>query len=326
MTEISAPLDNSGLTLNEDPEATVAYETKKGAMLRGKAEAVLASEPAIQYRGKTRLIFTSPPFPLNRKKSYGISKGDAHKKWFVGLAKTSADLLTDTGFIVIEIGNSWEPGRPVQSLLYLESLTGFLKNPGADLRLCQQFVCHNPSRLPPPAQWVTINRIRMTDNFTHIWRMAKTHFAKADNSEVTRPYGADMQALLGRQSYDAGRRPLGHDVSENSFLKDRGGSIIPNLFELEPIDPKKSARLPNVFSYSNTGSSDYFSRTCRERKIGSYSERTCARTPIQSSDCRTTSFLSTHASLRPTPNRNPCRPCIAASTRTRNPRSPGLEP
>lgn len=55
------------------------------------------------------------------------------------------------------------------------------------------------------------------------------------------------------------------------------------------------------------------------------SEATYARTPTQPSDCRTTSFLSTHASLRPTPNPDSWRPCIAASTRTPSHHSPGLE-
>lgn len=31
--------------------------------------------------------------------------------------------------------------------------------------LCQQFVCHNPARLPSPAQWVNVERIRLTDSF-----------------------------------------------------------------------------------------------------------------------------------------------------------------
>jgi site-specific DNA-methyltransferase (cytosine-N4-specific) len=112
------------------------------------------------------LILTSPPFPLNNKKSYGNLEGKEYKKWFTGLAEIFAYLLTPDGSIVIEMGNSWLNGRPVQSLLHLESLMGFVKNRRADFRLCQQFICYNPSRLPGPAQWVTVNRIRTTDSFT----------------------------------------------------------------------------------------------------------------------------------------------------------------
>jgi hypothetical protein len=114
------------------------------------------------------LILTSPPFPLNNKKSYGNLEGKEYKKWFIGLAEMFADLLVPDGSIVIEMGNSWRNGRPIQSLLHLESLMGFVKNRRARLCLCQQFICYNPSRLPSPAQWVTVNRIRTTDSFTHV--------------------------------------------------------------------------------------------------------------------------------------------------------------
>lgn len=33
------------------------------------------------YRGKVQLVFTSPPFPLNRKEKYGNLGGDDYSKW-----------------------------------------------------------------------------------------------------------------------------------------------------------------------------------------------------------------------------------------------------
>src|SRR6266498_730244 len=68
--------------------------------------------------------------------------------------------------IVIEMGNAWEAKRPVQSLLSLRALIGFAEHPDAGLRLCQEFVCYNRARLPSPAQWVTVNRIRVKDSYT----------------------------------------------------------------------------------------------------------------------------------------------------------------
>lgn len=55
----------------------VAYKTERGSMLCGAAETVLTSKPMREYHKKVQLIFTSPPFPLNRKKKYGIVQGDA---------------------------------------------------------------------------------------------------------------------------------------------------------------------------------------------------------------------------------------------------------
>jgi site-specific DNA-methyltransferase (cytosine-N4-specific) len=245
----------------------VIHSTNLGAYHIGDSEKTLNSELGTELRGKVQLILTSPPFPLNKKKSYGNLEGDVYKKWFAGLAKTFADMLTDDGSIIIEMGNAWTPGRPIQSLLHLEALIAFVNNPDANLRLCQQSICYNPSRLPSPAQWVTINRIRLTDSYTHLWWMAKTDFPKADNRKVLRPYSKRMKELLGRQQYNAGKRPSEHIISEDSFLIDHSGSISHNLFELEMMDSEREVRLPNAFSISNTISNDAFMQRCRERGI-----------------------------------------------------------
>jgi len=245
----------------------VIHKTKLGKYYLGDSVELLTGKLGKQLKGKVQLILTSPPFPLNKKKSYGNLKGDEFREWFIGLAEVFSDLLTDDGSIVIEMGNSWESGRPVQSLLHLESLLGFVKNPNAGLRLCQQFICNNPSRLPSPAQWVTVNRIRLTDSFTHLWWMSKSDYPKADNSKVLRPYSKSMKNLLKRKSYNSGKRPSQHNISEKSFLEDNGGSISQNVFEIEAINEGQDTRLPNAFSISNTNSNDAYLRACREKGI-----------------------------------------------------------
>lgn len=208
---------------------------------------------------------TSPPFPLNQKKHYGNLQGEAYKRWFIGLAGCYHHLLADDGSVVIEIGNAWEPGRPVQSLLHLKALIGFVENREARLRLCQQFICYNPSRLPTPAQWVTVERIRVTDSFTHVWWMAKSDKPKAKNSRVLRPYSDSMRKLIERGKYNAGRRPSEHMINEKSFLKNHGGSIMHNVMEIEQHDPRKSLRWPeSMLRFANTKSGDDYHRQCRK--------------------------------------------------------------
>ena len=241
------------------------YETDLGSYYLGKAEDLLDSDVGKELKNKVQLILTSPPFPLNKKKKYGNLQGEEYKQWFCNLAEIFSELLTDDGSIVIELGNSWEQGKPVQSLLHLESLLGFVNNPKANLLLCQEFICHNPSRLPSPAQWVTIERIRMTDSFTHIWWMSKSEYPKADNRKVLRPYSKSMKQLLKSKQYNSGSRPSEHKISEDGFLKNNGGSIMHNVIEIESIDDTKTPRLPNAFSISNTASRDFFSTTCKER-------------------------------------------------------------
>lgn len=246
----------------------IKYQTNKGRIIEGNSIELLSGEMKEELRGKVNLIITSPPFPLNNKKKYGNEKGEEYLKWFIDMAPIFSDLLSDDGSLVIEIGNSWEPDRPVQSLLHLECLFGLVKHPEANLRLIQEFICYNPSKLPSPAQWVTVNRLRTVDSYTHVWWLAKNDFPKADNSRVLRPYSKSMQKLLKKQKYNAGKRPSEHNISEKGFLKDHGGSIAHNFFEMEQVDADREVRLPHsVLSFSNTNSNDYFLKTCRERNI-----------------------------------------------------------
>ena len=246
----------------------ILYKTKLGKYYLGDSVNLASNGFIKKYQNKVNLIITSPPFPLNQKKRYGNYKGDEYKEWFIGLAPLFSELLAPDGSIVIEIGNAWEPGLPIQSTLHLESLIGFVKHPQAGLNLCQELICYNPSRLPSPAQWVTVERSRLTDSYTHVWWMAKGSNPKADNRNVLRPYSKSMQELLRKKKYNSGRRPSNHSISEKSFLKNHGGSIMPNLLELDLMGNNEATRLPeNVVRFSNTNSNDSFQRICRKNGI-----------------------------------------------------------
>jgi hypothetical protein len=252
--------------------------TELGKLYIGKSEKLLAGRLGRELRGQVQLIFTSPPFPLNQKKKYGNYQGEDYINWFAAFAPLFANLLTPTGSIVIELGNAWEPGKPVQSLLPLQSLLGFVQHKDANLQLCQEFICHNPTRLPSPAQWVTVERIRVTDSYTHLWWMARTDRPKADNRNVLRPYSNSTKRMHQRGSFNAGERPSGHVICKDGFLKDNGGSIMQNVVEMEPIEPQKEVRLPtNAFSIAHTNSNDYYLRKCKECNI----EPHPARMPLQ---------------------------------------------
>ncbi len=226
-------------------EASVAYKTDLGLMLEAKIEEALRLPPLDSLRAKVNLIFTSPPFPLTKKKRYGNLTGAAYLEWMTKIVKRLAKLITPDGSIVIEIGNAWERGQPVMSTLPIETLLAVLK--GADLYLCQQFICHNPARLPGPAQWVNIERIRIKDSFTYVWWMSPTSNPKADNRNILIPYSKSMRRLLERGRYNAGTRPSGHRIGDESFFKNHGGAI--------PA---------NVLYYANTAWNVDYSKWCRE--------------------------------------------------------------
>ena len=230
------------------PPKAVAYRTEYGQMLLGKAEDALALPLLRKFNGRINLIFTSPPFPLNTKKRYGNLTGDEYIEWLTSFALAFRELLTDDGSLVIELGNAWEPGRPVMSTLVLRALLS-LQDRG-ELNLCQEIIWHNPARLPSPAQWVTIDRIRLKDSFTRFWWMSPSDRPKADNRQVLKEYSPHMQRLLKNQSFNSGRRPSQHNISEKAFLTDNGGAIS-----------------PNVLNISNTRSADLYQNYCRAQNL-----------------------------------------------------------
>lgn len=239
----------------------IAYRTGYGTAYYGTAENVL-NDPWFQkrYAGKVQLIFTSPPFPLNRKKRYGNLQGEEYVKWLADFAQVFRDLLTDDGSIVMELGNAWENGVPTMSTLALKSLIAFQEQ--GKLHLCQQFICHNPARLPGPAQWVTIERIRVKDTYTHVWWMSPTATPSADNRRVLTKYSPSMVKLLKSKKYNSGTRPSEHSIGEESFLKDNDGAI--------PA---------NVLTMANTKANDPFQVYCRKHGLKGHPARMPAALP-----------------------------------------------
>jgi DNA modification methylase len=235
-----------------------AYRTRKGRMLIARIEDALESSALKAIRGKVNLIFTSPPFPLVRKKRYGNETGDQYLRWLEGLAPRLCELLAPDGSIVIEIGNSWEPGVPVMSTLGLEALLAFKR--AGKLHLCQHVICHNPARLPSPAQWVNVKRERLKDSFTHVWWMSRKEHPRADNRRVLLPYSEHMKGLLKLQKYNAGVRPSGHVISSKGFLTDHGGAIAPNVIRIG-VD----ASLPeSLLQFSGTSADLKYRQYCKE--------------------------------------------------------------
>ena len=210
---------------------SVFYRTALGRSILGQAEDVFQSPSYARHlEGQVDLIFTSPPFPLNRKKRYGNEQGEAYVNWLANFALLFKKMLKPNGSIVLELGNAWEAGRPVMSTLTLKTLLTFLER--GEFTLCQQFVWHNPAKLPTPAQWVNVERIRVKDAYTHLWWMAPTDRPYADNRNVLTKYSESMEKLLERKSYNTGKRPSQHDIGKKSFLKNNAGAIPSNLITL----------------------------------------------------------------------------------------------
>ena len=238
----------------------LAYTTSRGTMIQGMTERVLASQMAKKYRGKVQLILTSPPFPLNRKKKYGNLQGEEYIQWLAGFAPLFRKFLKPKGSLVIELGNAWEPGLPVMSTLGLRALLAVLEE--GDFYLCQQFVAFNKARLPSPAQWVNVERIRVKDAYTHVWWMSKSARPRANNRRVLKEYTPSMKRLLRTRRYNSGRRPSEHSIGASSFLRNNGGAIPSNVLQV-----------------TNTASRDSYLDYCRDHDLPLQPSRMPAQIP-----------------------------------------------
>ena len=82
------------------------YSTNIGSLFQGDCVKIL--EEYRNNKEKFNMIFTSPPFPLNRSKKYGNMTGEEYLNWIGELAPIFSDLIIEDGSIVIEIGNAFD--------------------------------------------------------------------------------------------------------------------------------------------------------------------------------------------------------------------------
>ncbi|WP_107806189.1 DNA-methyltransferase [Nodularia spumigena] len=174
------------------------------------------------------LILTSPPFALTRQKAYGNESAEKYIEWFLPFAHEFKRVLAENGSFILDLGGAYLRGNPVRSIYQYELLVRLCKEVG--FFLAQEFYHYNPARLPTPAEWVTIRRIRVKDSVNVVWWLSKTPNPKADNRKVLKPYSQSMKQLL-KNGYKAKIRPSGHDISDK-FQKDNQGAIPPNLLEI----------------------------------------------------------------------------------------------
>lgn len=232
-----------------------AFKTHHGAMFCG--DSVRLMEDGIKSE-TVDLIMTSPPFGLVRKKDYGNEDADRYLAWFEQFAGHFSRILKPSGSLVIDIGGAWKPDRPVRSLYHFELMIMLCRKFG--FHLAQEFYWWNPAKLPSPAEWVNIRRIRVKDAVNCVWWLSKTPYPKCSNRRVLQPYSESMKGLL-KNGYKSKLRPSGHDISDK-FQRDNGGAIPPNLIAL-----------------ANTESNGAYQRYCRERGLREHPARFPAGLP-----------------------------------------------
>lgn len=239
----------------------LAYTTDLGRAYQGDSRALLA-DPELVAEGSIDLLMMSPPFALTRKKDYGNEAAGEYIDWFLTFVEPFRRALSETGSMVVDIGGAFLPGRPQRSIYHFQLVVELAKH----FELCQEFYWFNPAKLPAPAEWVNVQRIRVKDAVNPVYWFAKdASTTKADNRRVLKRYSESMEALL-KSGYQYRVRPSGHDIS-SKFSKRNEGSIPPNLIGTteEPDDFEGGAfefQFPNLVAISNTSSNSRYQREC----------------------------------------------------------------
>lgn len=232
----------------------VVLATTLGRIYHGDSLDVMRSMKA----GSVDLVMTSPPFALTRKKEYGNEQEGEYLEWFRAFAQQFHRVLKDSGSLVIDLGGAWKPTVPVRSLYHFKLLIMLCEEFG--FHLAQDFYWWNPSKLPSPAEWVNIRRIRVKDAINTVWWLSKTEWPRASNRRVLQPYSQSMQHLLAK-GYTAKLRPSGHDISKKFSINN--GAAIP----------------PNLLAIANTESNSAYMRYCQSKGIKAHPARFPADLP-----------------------------------------------
>ncbi|WP_211104251.1 site-specific DNA-methyltransferase [Azospirillum sp. Sh1] len=210
------------------------------------------------------LTLTSPPYALHFKKAYGNASKENYADWFIPFAKEIFRVLTDNGSFVLNIGGSYNPKVPTRSLYHYKLLIRLVDEVG--FHLAQECYWYNPAKMPLPAEWVTVRKIRIKDSVEHVWWLSKTPWPKASNQKVLKDsLSPDMHRLNARGLKET-TRPGGYKINESWAQIKKKGAIPSNFvqaefFEEAYISPE------NVLIMGNNAANDQYTTKCKEQGV-----------------------------------------------------------
>ncbi|MGA3212854.1 MAG: site-specific DNA-methyltransferase [Terriglobales bacterium] len=248
------------------------YQTAYGTAFLGDSKRLLADVPS----GSVNLVFTSPPYALHFKKEYGNAQKRDYVRWFIPFATQILRVLRDDGSFVLNIGGSYNEGKPTRSLYHFHLLIALVEVVG--FHLAQECFWYNPAKMPMPAEWVTVRRIRVKDSVEYVWWFSKTPWPKASNLRVLKEYSPDM-IRLSRRGVRPTVRPSGHVIRDSFDKVGAGGAIPPNVVESE-FDESVELPIPEaMLKFGNNAANDDYARRTKELGLRMHPARFPAALP-----------------------------------------------
>jgi len=230
------------------------FTSRLGAAYCGDSLEMLKNLPP----ESVNLVVTSPPYALHFKKAYGNEHKDRYVKWFLPFAKEIQRVLANDGSFVLNIGGSYNKGTPTRSIYHFKLLIALVEEIG--LHLAQECFWYNPAKMPVPAEWVTVRRMRVRDSVEYVWWLSKTPYPKASNLNVLKEYSEDM-IRLNRNGVRGTTRPSGHVIRDSFDKIDAGGAIPSNVTEAEFDIPESMMKM------GNNSANDIYTKRCKDEGI-----------------------------------------------------------
>jgi len=257
--ELEAPC-RPELVTNKKP----FYLTVYGEAYLADSLEILKSIPS----NSVNLVLTSPPYALHFQKEYGNATKEDYVDWILPFASEIYRVLTDDGSFVLNIAGSYNKGSPTRSIYHYKLMVELVET--VHFYLAQECFWYNPAKMPMPAEWVTVRRIRIKDSVEYVWWFSKTPWPKANNMNVLRPYSKDM-IRLNQRGVRATKRPSGHKINSSFDKVKAGGSIPPNVID--------DGTPTDFLKFGNNSANDNYTKKCKEAGIKIHPARFPAALP-----------------------------------------------
>jgi site-specific DNA-methyltransferase (cytosine-N4-specific) len=232
----------------------------------GSAYLADSLEALRKMRGDSvNLVVTSPPYALHFKKEYGNVDKDQYSDWFIDFAREIFRVLKEDGSFVLNIGGSYNRGTPTRSLYHFKLLVRLVDEIG--FHLAQECFWYNPAKMPMPAEWVTVRKIRIKDSVEHVWWFSKTAWPKASNQRVlTKALSKDMHRL-SQKGLKATTRPGGYRIRPGWAEIKAKGAIPSNFVQAEMFDERDDELPENVLVMGNNSANDEYTVRCKREGL-----------------------------------------------------------
>ncbi len=232
------------------------YRTEFGAAYLTDSLAALRKLPS----NSINLIVTSPPYALHFKKAYGNVAKTEYVDWFLDFAREMYRVLTDDGSFILNIGGSYNKGKPTRSLYHYKLLIRLVDEIG--FHLAQECFWYNPAKMPMPAEWVTVRKIRVKDSVEYIWWLSKSPWPKASNQKVLKETFSPDMHRLNRKGLRATTRPGGYKINA-SWAEIKGKGAIPSNFIQGELFDVGAEPPESVLIMGNNAANDAYTLRCK---------------------------------------------------------------